>query len=155
MFERISFVCAGNICRSPMAEALLSARLAKVPGIRVNSAGLSALVGHPADPTAVALLRERGIDLSRHRARQLTSHIVLESELVLVMERAHRRHVEAMFPAARGRVHLLGRTRDFEVPDPYRGSRAAFEEALWLIERGLDDLERVLRPKAVETRKTA
>jgi protein-tyrosine phosphatase len=60
-------------------------------------------------------------------------------DLVLVMERRQLADVEALTPAARGRVHLLGRFGGFEVPDPYRKPRAAFEGALALIERGLDD----------------
>jgi protein-tyrosine phosphatase len=63
-------------------------------------------------------------------------------ELVLVMEKRHVLDVEALTPAARGRVHLLGRFGGFEVPDPYRRSRAAFEESLTLIERGLADYEK-------------
>jgi protein-tyrosine phosphatase len=132
-------VCVGNICRSPMCEALLRHRL---PGLDVRSAGIAALVGRPADPVAVALLAERGIDLSAHRARQLTAQMVEGVELVLVMEKRHVLDVEALTPAARGRVHLLGRFGGFEVPDPYRRSRAAFEESLTLIERGLADYEK-------------
>jgi protein-tyrosine phosphatase len=58
------------------------------------------------------------------------------------MEDGHRRAIEALSPASRGRVHLLGRFGAFEIPDPYRGPRAAFEEAYALVERGLDDFER-------------
>jgi protein-tyrosine phosphatase len=105
----------------------------------VASAGLSALVGRPADPTAVALMAERGIDLSAHRARQLTPSLVDGADLVLVMEQRQIAAVEAIAPEARGRVHLLGRFGGFDVPDPYREPREAFEAALALIERGLAD----------------
>jgi protein-tyrosine phosphatase len=121
-----------------MGEALLRHRR---PELSVTSAGISALVGRGADATAVALLAERGIDLAPHRARQLTPELVKGADLVLVMERGHIAEVEAIAPAARGRVHLLGRFGGFEIPDPYRRPRAAFEEALALIERGLDDYQ--------------
>jgi protein-tyrosine phosphatase len=136
LFRSVLIVCVGNICRSPMGEAVLRARL---PGLQVSSAGIAALTGRPADPLAVAAMADRGIDLSGHRARQLTVKMVEESDLVLVMERPHVADVEALTPAARGRVQLLGRFGRFEVADPYRRPRAAFDEALGLIERGLGD----------------
>jgi protein-tyrosine phosphatase len=143
MFNRILAVCVGNICRSPMAEALLRRRLQQTrPQAVVESAGLSALVGKGADPLAIELLAERGVDLSAHRARQLTSGLVRSFDLILVMEYVHLRAVEAMVPEARGRVHRIGRWSDFDVPDPYRQGRAAFVEALGLIERGVSEFEK-------------
>jgi protein-tyrosine phosphatase len=143
VFDRILVVCVGNICRSPMAQALLASRLA-ARGARsvVESAGVAALVGHPADPTAQELMRERGIDVSGHRARQLVPPLVASSDLVLVMDAELQREVEAMLPSARGRVHRLGRWGRFEIPDPYRQDRAAFARSLALIERGVGDLEK-------------
>lgn len=139
MFSRLLIVCVGNICRSPMAEAILAHRLA-TRGVKVESAGIAALVGHPADPVAQALLRQRGLDLSAHRARQLTPELARGFDLVLVMEAGQQRAVEALEPTARGRVHRLGRWGGFDVPDPYRQNRAAFERALSLIDRGVEDL---------------
>ncbi len=146
MFERVLVVCVGNICRSPMAEALLRARLGHRPRFDVSSAGVSALVGHPADESAVALMRERGIDISGHRARQLTPQVAAEADLVLVMESGHERAVYSIAPQARGKVHRIGRFGNFDVPDPYRLPRAAFLEALQLVERGIDDYERAFWP---------
>jgi protein-tyrosine phosphatase len=145
MFGRILVVCVGNVCRSPMAAALLARRLsARSPAVAVESAGISALVGRPADPIAVELMRERGLDISSHRARQLTEALVLSADLVVVMEQGHVRAIEAAFPRARGRVHRLGRWGGFDVPDPHRQPRAAFEHALERIEQGIEDLERAL-----------
>jgi len=134
-------VCVGNICRSPMAEVLLRARFGRRGRGRVESAGLAALVGHPADPFAVALMAQRGIDLGSHRARQLTGGLVASADLVIAMEEGHVREIEALVPAARGRAHRIGKFGGFDVPDPYGEPRAAFERALALIERGLDDFE--------------
>lgn len=135
-------VCAGNICRSPMAEGLLRARFGGRPGAVVESAGITALVGQPADPHAQALLAGRGIDISGHRARQLSGELATRFDLVLVMEARHVREVEAMFPVTRGRVRRIGEFGKFDVDDPYREPRAEFERALSLIERGLDDFEK-------------
>jgi protein-tyrosine phosphatase len=147
MFGRILTVCVGNICRSPMAEAELMARLRK-RGTQavVESAGLAALVGRPADPIARELMLERGADISVHRARQLTPELTRSFELILVMDAEQQRAVEAMFPGARGRVHRIGRWGAFDVPAPYRQDRPAFERALQLIVRGIDDLEKAFWP---------
>jgi protein-tyrosine phosphatase len=143
VFSRILTVCVGNICRSPMAEAVLLERLRK-RGVcaTVESAGIAALVGRPADPVAQELMRERGLDISAHRARQLTPDIIRAFELILVMEAGQDRAVESILPSARGRVHRIGRWGDFDVPDPFRQSRERFERALELIERGIGDLEK-------------
>jgi protein-tyrosine phosphatase len=145
MFNRFLMVCAGNICRSPMAEAILTHRLL-ARGVKgtVESAGIAAVEGEPADPMALALLRERGLDLSSHRARLLTGDLLADFDLVLVMEGGHKRAVEREFPQARGRVQLLGRFGGFEIPDPFRGTRAEFEQTLALIERGIAEYEKVL-----------
>lgn len=125
-----------------MAEAELAARLRRRGlHVLVESAGLGALAGRPADPIAQELMAARGIDLSGHRARQLTSEILRSFELVLVMDAEQQRAVEAMWPGARGRVHRIGHWGKFDVPDPFRRDRAAFVHALDLIDRGLDAFE--------------
>ena len=136
------FVCTANICRSPMAAALLSNRLlARAARPRVESAGIAALVGAPADPEAVALLAELGIDLGGHAARQLTPRMAADFDLILVMEERQQRELERLIPVVRGRVHLLGRFGGFEVDDPFGGDRSAFRRSLALIQRGLDDFD--------------
>ena len=132
-----------------MAEALLKHTLRGRGGpVVVESAGISALVGYPADPLAQELMIKRGLDLSSHRARQLTPELVRSFELVLVMEAGQQRAVESMDSSARGRVHRVGRVGKYDVPDPYRRGRAAFEESLELIERGVGELKNLFWSKA-------
>ena len=138
--KTILFVCIGNICRSPMAEIILKSRLASThPDVIVNSAGLGALVDHQADPIGQQLLRERGLDLSTHRARQLTQSILFASDLVLTMTRDQQEQIELLYPAMRGRVHRLGKWGNFDVPDPYKRHNFIFEQSLVMIEQGIDE----------------
>lgn len=144
MFRRILVVCSGNICRSPLAEALLARQLGE--GHAVASAGIGALVGAPADPHAVELMDERGIDIRAHRARQLDLALVRDHDLLLVMEEGQGAWICDRFPLARGRVFRLGHWRNADIADPYRRGRAAFEQALADIERGVDDWSARIRP---------
>ena len=148
MIDNVLMVCTGNICRSPMAEGLLRAQFARLGSGRVESAGLGAIEGRPADPIAVELLAERGLDLSRHRSRQLTPEMLARFDLVLVMDEGQQRRLTAMAPSFRGRIRRIGAFSGFDVPDPYRAPRSTFERTLALIERGLGDLERAFWRKA-------
>ena len=137
VIRHIIVVCVGNICRSPMAEALLRNALRGQEEITVESAGLGALVGHPASDYAVELMDERGIDISSHRAQQLTPDLVTKADLILVMESGHRRVIDENDITARGKVHRLGEWQDKDIDDPYRQEKTAFIEALADIESGI------------------
>lgn len=137
MFKRILVVCVGNICRSPTAEFLLRARLG-AEGCDVASAGLSAVVGQPMEPTAAELLREGGVDGSRHRGRQVTGDLLREADLILTMEKAHSATIARGFPEVSGKVFLLGKWQsDIDIPDPFRQPRHAFIHAYRLIDQGV------------------
>ncbi len=122
-----------------MAEALLRDGLRGQAEITIESAGLGALVGHPADAFAMELMSERGIDITSHRARQLHPDMVSMADLILVMETGHKKVIDEVDQAARGKVHRLGEWRDMDIGDPYRQPKAAFAEALQNIEDGVAD----------------
>lgn len=134
--NNILVVCVGNICRSPMAEVLLKHEF---PEKTVWSAGLSALVGNPADPMSVEVAAAHGLDLSAHRAQQLTAWMCQPAELILVMEQGHKTELEQKFPLVRGKVFRLGDLGKFDIADPYRQARTAFESAYADIARGVAD----------------
>lgn len=145
MFKRILVVCIGNICRSPTAEALINDRFGG-RGIVATSAGLSAVKGAPVDASALALLNEHGLSHSDHVARQISSGILADADLVLVMEKSHLRSIQTQYPQVSGKTFLLGKwVGDQDVPDPYRQQRPAFEHAYRIIDQAVQGWDRYLR----------
>ena len=120
-----------------MAEVLLKSALREQDDITVESAGLGALVGHPASAYAVELMEERGEDISGHRARQIHPDMMSAADLVLVMESRHKRAIDDADPTARGKVHRLGDWQGIDIADPYRQPKAAFADALADIQVGV------------------
>lgn len=135
MFKSILVVCAGNICRSPTGEYLLKDKLTD-SDITVSSAGLTALVGKGAEVTASSIALTNNIDMSEHKGRQLSTSLIAENDLILVMEEHHLSDLLSQYPQARGKTFLLGKwIDDKEVPDPYRKSQEAFEHVYQLIDQ--------------------
>lgn len=122
--EKILCVCTGNICRSPMAEEVFKNNL---PGSQISSAGLNAMDGYDADPSAVRVMREKGYDLSRHVGQQISDEMIHNNTLILVMTVAQRNHIIKQWPSARGKVFLLGHWNQQEISDPYMQGDEIFE----------------------------
>ncbi len=102
---RILVVCTGNICRSPFIERVLRPELAGLD-ILVESAGTGALVGEPIHPHAAEQIRANGADSDNHVARQITSTLIEEADLVLTATRRHRGDVAVMSPRALRRIFV-------------------------------------------------
>jgi protein-tyrosine phosphatase len=117
-----------------MAEAMLRHAL---PNLQVRSAGLSALIGKPADPFSVQLMAEHGIDIHDHRAKQISSSLVSQADLVLVMDLEQKKYIENQYVAARGKVFRLGEQDQVDIPDPYCEGLESFRNAQRLIEKGV------------------
>jgi len=123
-----------------MAAALITDRLTRA-GLqaKIRSAGIDAPYKQPPPSEALALMRERGIDLSQHRSHRLSRDLVREFPIILTMETNQTACLEDRWPFLCGRVYRLGHFGGFDVPDPYGRGRRAYEETLQLIEQGIDD----------------
>lgn len=145
---RIGFVCTGNTCRSPMAEALARARLAarlELPhtrlsdfGFALSSMGVFASPGAPASPLAVEVLRAQGIDLSGHRAREAQPDDLASLDVLYALARSHLEALEFLLPPEKlARATLLDPSgRD--IPDPIGGPRDEYERAADSIARAVE-----------------
>ena len=143
---RICVVCMGNICRSPMAETVLTAMLRErglADRVRVDSAGTGDWhVGQSADLRALETLRRHGYDATRHRARQFEPSWLDERDLVLVADLDNARSLEKRAtPGQLAAVRMLRSfdpvavaAGDLDVPDPYYGEGDGFERVLAMIE---------------------
>ena len=122
------FLCTGNICRSPMAEVLARAYAAERGWkIEVASGGVANIIGRGADPTAIKVMGEVGLDLNPHRSQGLTAELVNWADYILVMELAHSKAVRERFPFADEKVMLLGSFGgSYEIADPLGGWRWRF-----------------------------
>ena len=89
--QNILVICIGNICRSPMAEYFLKQQY---PHLHVESAGISGLIGHPADEKASLCMQRFGIDLSPHVAKKLNAELIKKADLVLVMSLNQQKYIE-------------------------------------------------------------
>jgi protein-tyrosine phosphatase len=143
MFERILVVCTGNVCRSPLAEALLRLQLqadGRGEGTQVQSAGTRALVGQPADETVLYVARQQPRlvqELERHRAQQVNRTLLWWADLILVMEKAHIRQLAQIDPQAPAKARMLGHWLGTPIADPYLKHESVYQETHSLVERAV------------------
>jgi len=138
------FVCSGNTCRSPLAEAL-ARKIAERRGIEdlnVSSAGTNAWNNVPATDEALLIGMERDLDLTGHRSRKLTPAIVSEADLIFVMTPGHVEQVKQM--GGRGKVHVIDEyasgVSNKGISDPYGGDLDAYRATADTLEQELERL---------------
>jgi protein-tyrosine phosphatase len=140
LFNSILVICTGNICRSPYADAKLRSMMLDR---RIVSAGVatntSQLEGYPAAPLAVKVAADMGLDISSHRAKQVTQQLVEEFDLILAMERNQLDKLCEMHPNARHKVFLLGHWIGLStIEDPYQKNEAVFRQVFINIDRAAE-----------------
>jgi protein-tyrosine-phosphatase len=139
---RILFVCSGNTCRSPLAEAIARKLIEEegIDDVEVSSAGTFALEGGLASSGSLEVARENGLDLESFTTRRLTSELLDRADLVLVMEPGHRSGVLGLSPVADTKTKLLGelaglRGADAAVADPFGGTLDSYRRTFAKIEK--------------------
>jgi protein-tyrosine-phosphatase len=149
----IIFICNANRCRSPMAEAILKKGLAEngLLHLAVSSMGIHAQEGEPATEFAIAVCREQGIDLERHRSRHLIPDELKMSHLILTMEPVQVDYIDIFFPQVSDRLFMLASWPDRKgkkasIPDPVGKSINAHRKTFQLLREHID----FLLPEVIE-----
>lgn len=152
LHPHILVVCTANICRSPVGEVLLQARL-QAKGLtnwNVSSAGTWAAVGHAASSFSTVLMAEQGLDILSHGSQPVTELLLQRADLVLCMETGHVKTLRSAFPAYKNKLFTLKKMvgKRGSVRDPYGGSRRDYErmvaEVGELIEQGFPRIRQLV-----------
>jgi protein-tyrosine phosphatase len=145
----ILIVCTANICRSPMAEAMLKQLLAERPDAdrwHIESAGTWATYGHPAAELSQQVMKEMGLDISNHQSKPVTEELLYRFDLILTMEENQKEALTIKFKLYADRIFLISEMVGIlqSIPDPIGGTLADYQDTARLIQKilvsGLDKI---------------
>lgn len=152
--KRILLICTGNTCRSSMAGVLMQDLLNKKnlsQHFSIGSAGLAAQVGSGASLYALQIMEERGLDLYKHQATQVTPELLAQADLILTMTSGHKKVISHVMPEVQNKVYTLkewaeNSMEDLDIVDPFGKSievyRQCAQELTELLEKAVEKLAR-------------
>jgi RpiB/LacA/LacB family sugar-phosphate isomerase len=155
--KTILFICTGNVCRSPMAEALFRREARGRGAFRVLSAGLGAMDGQPPTAHSIEAMRKLGVDISEQRSRMLTADLVRQADYIFGMTHNHVDTVALLYPAAAEKTFLLREFDDTlesyekDIGDPIGSSYEVYEECRDQIEQGIASLLKFMEQHEILT----
>ena len=131
---KVLFVCSGNTCRSPMAQAYLQQLK---PDWEIASAGTKRnCAGKPASKHAAEVIRQNGGSLDEHRSKEFSSEMARNYDIIFVMAEQNRKDVEKIAPEAADKIRLLGGDKD--IPNPFKGDLKKYQTVFACIKAAIE-----------------